>query len=515
MDFPKRKDPTTRDLRKCYDEIPYPNIAKPFTHISRMAAIGALRGLTPVSPASCQVLELGCADGGNLLPMALQFKQSHFVGIDLSPVQIETGLKDSAYLSLKNFELRTADILELGPGDLDSYDYIIVHGVYSWVSSQVRERILSICKEHLNEDGLAYISYNTYPGWCGKQALREMLRFHTQRIDNPRQKAKAAMTLLTKMPTLEELPGDPATILAQRLRHDLEHMDEPLTYLVHEYLVDANEPLYFGDFLNRVQALGLRYVDDAFPGSTSLDRLPPATRRWIAESITDYNEQQQYLDFIANVSFRRSLLCHSCLMPDHESLLDRLRSLYVNATCRRADSSSDGVPQFKTDPGRVLSVKHPRLRAVLDSLVEARPGSISVAQLREILGNDVTKKAVAVMFDGLHRNAAVEFTSHPFCCTQNVGERPYASKFVRSRALDGLLTTGAHRPVRLNDTFARHLLHLLDGTRTVSVLIALLQKRLTPDPAISEKEWGGLVREHLAKLADFGLLAPRPHLDGP
>ncbi len=512
MDLPKRKNPTTSDLRRCYDEMPYPNIAKPFTHISRVAAIGTLRGLTPVCPASCHVLELGCADGGNLLPMALQFKESHFVGIDLSPVQIEMGRKVVTDLSMDNIELRTANIMELGPGDLDSYDYILVHGVYSWVSSQVQERILSTCKEHLNENGLAYISYNTYPGWYGKQALQEMLRFHTHRIDNPHQKAKAAMTLLAKMPTPEEIPGDPATILAHRLRHDLEHMDEPLTYLVHEYLVDENEPLYFGDFLNRVRTAGLRYVDDAFPGSTSLDRLPPATRGWVEKTFTDPNEQQQYLDFLVNVSFRRSLLCHSCVTPDHESSFDRLRSLYVSATCCHTDSSDD-VPRFKTDPGRIFSVNHSGMRAVLDSLVDAHPCSVSVAKLRKIMGNDVTEKEMAVMFDGLHRNAAVEFTSHPFCCTRNDGKRPYASKLVRSQALDGLLTTAAHRPFRLNDTFARHLLHLLDGTRTVPALISLLKKRLTPDLAISDVEWDRLVRDHLAKLADLGLLAPSPPVE--
>ena len=118
-------------------------------------------------------------------------------------MQIEKGRTVNAELSLKNIELRTADILELGPGDLDRYDYIIVHGVYSWVSSQVRERILSICKQHLNEDGLAYISYNTYPGWFGKEALREMLRFHTQRIDNPFDKAEAAMALLSQISLLK------------------------------------------------------------------------------------------------------------------------------------------------------------------------------------------------------------------------------------------------------------------------------------------------------------------------
>jgi SAM-dependent methyltransferase len=499
--------PTSNDLRKCYDEMPYPNIAKPFTHISRLAAIGTLRGLAPVSPARCRVLELGCADGGNLLPMALQFKESHFTGIDLSPVQIEMGRAVVDNLSLSNINLKATDIMDLGPSDLGRYDYIIVHGVYSWVSSPVRERILSICKEHLNEDGLAYISYNTYPGWFGKQALREMLQFHTRQMDNPRQKAEAAMELLSELPTLQEMPGDPATILAYRLQKDLEQMDDPLTYLVHEYLIDANEPLYFKDFLKRVHAVGLRYLDDAFPGSTSFERLPPHISGWIAENISDYTEQQQYLDFMANVSFRRSLLCHHHLTPTYEPSFNCIRTLYVNATCNRTESLN-GVSRFKANSGKIISVNHAGLEAILDRVINARPCSVSVTQLLNILEKDITKAQMAGMFDGLHKNAAVEFTVYPFTCTQNVDERPYASKLVRSLALEGLLTNAAHRPVRLNDAFARHLLHLLDGTRSVPVLISLLQKKLTPDQPISGAEWNNLVKGHLGKLANLGLLAP-------
>ena len=498
-------DPTTNDLRKSYDEIPYPNIATPFTHISRVAAIGRLRGVTPASPGGCQVLELGCAAGGNLLPMALQFHESRFVGIDLSPVQINMGREMAADLSVTNLELRTGDILELGDGDLERYDYIIVHGVYSWVSSEVREKILSICRDHLHENGLAYVSYNCFPGWHGKQALREMLRYHTRRIDDPRKKVKAALALLTAFPTSADLPDDPATTLVQRLRHDLENIDDPVAYLVHEYLVDANEPLYFREFLDRVEASGLRYVDDAFPGSTALDRLAPAPRQWISETFTDDSEQQQYVDYFCNVSFRRSLLCHSCLPLEHDVTFDRLQPLYVTATCCREDSE-DGAPRFRNDPGRRFSVEHPGLQNALERLVDARPASISVAQLRDVLGNDVADDEAAAMFDSLFRNASVEFTSHPFCCTLDIDERPYASRLVRYQSAAGTVTSAAHRPVGLSNTLEKYLLQLLDGTHTVRQLITSLRQRLTPDKPITDAQWDALVRGHLSRLANVGLL---------
>lgn len=436
--------------------------------------------------------------------MALQFPESRFVGIDLSPVQINLGREVAAGLSVNNLELRTADILELGDRDLEPYDYIIVHGVYSWVSSEVREKILSICRDHLTDNGLAYLSYNSYPGWHGKQALRKMLRYHTRRIDDPREKVQAALELLAAFPRSAELPNDPATILVERLRHDLENIDDPVTYLVHEYLVDANEPLYFHEFLDRVDAFGLRHVDDAFPGSAALDRLPPASRQ-LVESFTDYSEQQQYVDFICNVSFRRSLLCHGRLPLDHDVTFDRMQPLYVTATCRRADSE-DGVPRFRNDPGREFSIEHPGLQHALKCLVDTRPASIPVTQLRNILGTDVADDEAAAMFDSLLRNAAVEFTSHPFCCTLDIGERPYASRLVRYQAADGTVTSTAHRPVGLGNTLERHLLQLLDGTHTVPQLISSLRQRLAPDEPLSDAQWDTLVRGHLSRLAKLGLL---------
>ncbi len=437
--------------------------------------------------------------------MAVQFPESRFVGIDLSPVQVEIGREKTDDLSLTNVELRPADITELGADDLERFDYIIVHGVYSWVPSAVQEKILSICRDHLSENGMAYISYNTYPGWRGKQALKDMLRYHTRQIDDLRKKVQAAFELLGMLPHPAKLPGDPAALLVQRLRNDLEKVDDPVTYLLHEYLIDVNEPLYFKEFLGRVEAVALRYVDDAYPGSTALDRLPPGVREWVREGFADYLEQQQYVDFICNVSFRRSLLCHDSLPLERDVRFDRLRSLYATATCSR-EESDNGPPRFRTDPGRRFSVEHPGLRIVLERLVDARPASVSVSDLRGALRDDVSDDEAAAMLDGLFRNAAVEFTSHPFCCTRTVGERPRASRLVRYQSADGHVANAAHRSVSLENAFERHLLQLLDGTRTVSELTSMLRKRLTPDKPISDAEWDALVRDQLSNLADRGLL---------
>jgi SAM-dependent methyltransferase len=508
MTLTPEKNLTMNDLRKSYDEVPYPSHAKPFSHIKMLGAIAELYGLNPASPASCRVLELGCADGGNLVPMAFEFPSSRFVGIDLSSVQVVSGRAVADDLKLTNLELREADILNLGCDDLQEYDYIIVHGVFSWVPPNVQDKILAICRDHLSDKGLAYISYNTYPGWHGKEAMRKMLRYHTRNTDNLRQKAQIALEFIAAFPTPVESPGNTASILFQQLKSDLQNIDDPATYLVHEYLVDTNWPLYFNDFITRAGAFGLRYVEDAFPGSTSPERLPPKTRKWINEIITEGLEYQQYIDLFGNISFRRSLLCRDRWIPDSNMTWDRLRKLYAHAMCKRVEPK-DGVSQFRTDPGRQFSIEHPELLSVIERLVDARPMSVSLEEFREILGNSVGDDEATAMFEDLLRNAVLQFTTHPNACSREMRKHPFASDLVRYQSTSGIVTSAYHRPIRLENPFEQQLLGLLDGTHTVTELTVMLRKRLKADKPISDTEWKTLVCQHLGRLHELGLLGDR------
>jgi len=473
-----------------------------------VAAIGQRRGIKPTPSARCRVLELGCADGGNLLPMALRFSESQFLGIDLSQIQIEMGRETIQKLSLTNFELLAADIMALRPEDLGRFDYIIVHGVFSWVPAEVRDRILTICHDCLCEHGIAYISYNTYPGWRGKQALLDMLRYHTRNIVDLRKKVEAAFELLNVLPQVTDLPNDPATLLVQRLRHDLQNVEDPATYLLHEYLVDVNEPLYFTAFLERIHSVGLQYLDDAYPGSAALDRLNGAAQDWARERLTDEFELQQYVDFIGNVSFRRSLVCRDSLALDRKVTLDRLKSLHASATCRSelSETSETSVAKYKTDSGRKFTIEHAGLQAVLQRLVSARPESVEVIELRELLGDAVSDDEAAAMFEGLLNGAALEFMADASPCTKHVEERPFASRLVRHQAERGIVTNAAHRTGRIDHPLEQELLPLLDGRHTLPELTIMIREQITTDHPLSDDEWQKLVHQHLSRLADDGLL---------
>ena len=96
-----------------YDLVPYESYPFPRSHIRHLQTIGRLFALTPAALDGCRVLELGGASGGNLIPMAIDHPGSSFLGIDLSPRQIEMGQQQIAELGLKNIELRTVSIMDV------------------------------------------------------------------------------------------------------------------------------------------------------------------------------------------------------------------------------------------------------------------------------------------------------------------------------------------------------------------------------------------------------------------
>jgi 2-polyprenyl-3-methyl-5-hydroxy-6-metoxy-1,4-benzoquinol methylase len=185
----------TRAIGAAYDETPYVSTAFPQTHPDKLCAMARLFGLDAPAPARARVLELGCADGTNLLPMAQHAPGARFLGLDASAKQVESAQAAIAKCGLGNVEIRQQDLLEFAASE-GKFDYIIAHGLFSWVPAKVREKVLSICRDHLSDNGVAFVSYNALPGWGMRTPLREMMLFHTQAISDPKAKVDKARALI-------------------------------------------------------------------------------------------------------------------------------------------------------------------------------------------------------------------------------------------------------------------------------------------------------------------------------
>jgi SAM-dependent methyltransferase len=262
-----------------YDELPYTNYAFAQTHPDRIAALATLFGVEPPPVASCRVLELGCAAAGNLVPMAVTMPDARFVGIDLSARQIADGQAIVDALALRNVELRALSITDIEES-LGSFDYIVAHGVFSWVPHDVQERLLEICSRHLAPNGVAFVSYNTLPGWHARGVIRELMRYHVEPFEDGRTKVREARAIGEFLAAnLSSDAGYSAAVTAQieALRGD----DD--AYIAHEHLEGCNDPVYFHQFVERAAAHRLQYLAESDFGTMLLANLRPEVAQRLAE----------------------------------------------------------------------------------------------------------------------------------------------------------------------------------------------------------------------------------------
>jgi O-methyltransferase involved in polyketide biosynthesis len=250
--------------------------------------------------------ELGCGDGANLLALAFYKPESTFIGIDSSAAAIHRAHESARCLGLENIQFVQKDVRTLEQADLRLSDYIVAHGLYSWVPEKAREAILTFCQNNLTLSGLAYISYNAQPGWSMRTLVRDtLLRARSVREAAVEDKAARAVDVATQL--LEHLPARDyafGALLAEELARV--RNGNP-GYVFHEYLAEINEGFWLRDFVAHAQRHGLDYVTDAqdcrWEGQN-----PQALRSSLAERDLDSIEQAETVDLLCHRYFRASIL---------------------------------------------------------------------------------------------------------------------------------------------------------------------------------------------------------------
>jgi SAM-dependent methyltransferase len=388
-----------------YDVVPYRTFPRRQTHPDRLAAIATLFGMRPAPVTRCRVLEIGCGNGGNLIPLAYYLRESEFVGVDLARKAIASARKAARDLKLRNVELRAADLRTLDSAG-GKFDYIIAHGLYSWVPAEVRDALLKACRARLAPQGVAFVSYNVFPGRYKRHALRQMLLWATRGITDPRQRIAAAR----KFPETKGLPDD---------------------VLFHDDLAPVNEPSWFHEFVEHAARHRLQFLGEADPHEM-FD---------LRGRLQDV-EGEQREDFRKQRSFRQTLLCR------REVPLRRV----VTAASMDRFLFSENRHGYRVSGGE----------AVAEALHDAAPLPVAFEELVPYAGG---ARALREMLYGLLRAGCVNIHVHDFPCEEVAGARPRASALARYQAASSdLVTNACHVLVRL-DARNRRVLPRLDGTR--------------------------------------------------
>jgi len=464
-----------------YDLVPYESHSFPGSHPNNLATIATLFGMTPAPIDNCRVLELGCAGGGNVIPMACNLPESAFVGIDLSARQIEMGQGTVEALGLTNIKLLHRSIDDIA-SDFGVFDYIIAHEVYSWVPEPIREKIMSICKNNLSRNGVAYVSYNTYTGWHMPEALREMMLYHVSSFKEAKTQTDQARALLT---FLRQATAEKTSAYGSFLKTEVDTLRRKKdAYIFHEFLETVNHPVYFHQFTEKAARHGLQYLGEASISSMLAENFPKAVVQKLRLA-RDIIRQEQYMDFVLNRRFRATLLCHAGQELVRKLKFENVVDFYISSAARPKSedqdlSSSKKVTLVIPGVGTAAISWTEGVKTALMSLWRKWPSAVTFARLfaetkesllsnekRSISASDepenALRRGLAANLLRLYFAGIVGFHVRTPKLAAGIGDLPKVAPLTRLQARQSNWVTNQwHRPVIL-EPFDRRLVQYLDG----------------------------------------------------
>ena len=308
---------TKEQAKEIYADLGY--LSQPFPYASApfLESYARLLGLLPAPASTARILEIGSSYGGNLISQALFYPKATFTGIEIAPTQVSVGKTYIDQLGITNLTLLEGDVNE-SHHHLGTYDYIITHGFYSWVDEETKDNFLRLCKEHLAENGILYMSYNTYPGWHKMDSVRALLEFANKDIDtlNHREKVRHGKTVASKLGALmleyDTVKNQQASFL-QSLRQTLQKQD---CYVGHDHLEPVNTPVYFHQCIDHMAEHEFTYLCDC-DLNLSFPDVYDETLRTKLQDLAPHDPlaREQYIDFMLNTAFRKSLFTHKGATP--------------------------------------------------------------------------------------------------------------------------------------------------------------------------------------------------------
>ncbi len=509
----------TQDLYG-YDEMPYPSAPYPYSHPDHLATIAKLFGLHASDPASARVLEVGCADGANLIPMAATLPDGQFVGIDLSARQIASGVQAIDDLQLTNVRLLQQNLDDWKTNE--TFDFIIAHGFYSWTPRETRDQLLTFCRQRLTPRGIAFVSYNVLPGWQDRLAIRHWLQAELAGDESKEsirmERVRDLLTRLEKTLQSSRSPRDEELVreVGQLLRWSPE-------YLRHDLLEDFNQPASVSEFFDHVESHGLKFFAEADLATMVGADLPQEFVRGFASLASTVRAREQMIDLMTRRPFRQSLLCRAEDRPAGQLQPAAVESMFVVSLLRPLDPCTlaelpsrmeqGGGIVFAAKSGFRLTVRNAVHAAALLELAEMWPMGERVATLLErsfrawstvARSNDsVDVEGFCALVLAVFLERTVELHTIRPLLEPRAGVRPCTTELVQWQVkCQEWVTNLRHDVVPLDESLKR-LLPCLTGKSDRGAILGQLQQM---DVELN----GELLEKQLVRCARLGLLRSEP-----
>jgi SAM-dependent methyltransferase len=510
-----------------YDELPFTSGVQPRMQPDRLATVASLRGLSPAHPLRCRMLDLACGDGMNVLGCAQAAPESEFLGVDLAEAPVARGSELAAAAGLRNVRIVRGDFTAPDPA-WGTFDYVVAHGVYSWVPAAARERLVATVAASLRPGGVACIRYRVKPGSIARDMFRRLMLLHTESAATTDDRVRQALEFLRFLRAARSMPGDPwddwvRSELDDRLRL-------PPGHVRHDDLGDVNEPVWYREFAEQAARHGLVCLGDA-EWSQDTDVAFSEEVRAAIDRHADPVEREQYRDLLKFRRMRETVLVRRDEAPTGGPRLERIPSLVVSARLRGDEAppplGGPGEETFRSHGGGGITAGVPIVRAALRILAASWPqrfpfegllrrAAVDVAAARgeassgATAPSDADREGLVRLVTSLHDGGVVELHTHAPSCAREAGERPVASALARVAAQRGArVVTLLQRELEVTDARSLRLVAMLDGTLDRSEILARLAAAEAP-PATPPEGQPPLTPEvldaALARLARWGAL---------
>lgn len=453
----------TDPVHALYQDATYPGVSHPSTDPAATAVAAKLAGLDVPPPSGARILDIGCAAGHNLLPLAARWPDSRFTGIDFSDASIRQARETAQLAGLENVEFHSADLREFDPGEDVEYDFIIAHGFYSWVPAEVRQVLLDFCRSNLSPSGVALISYNTLPGWSLRKTVVDLVR--VSGADPEEMLGRLATAAGNHSPYARHLTG---------VLHDMFGKCENTLWF--DDFGPVNEPCTFLDFTTHTTSCGLRYLGESqlaedLPSSLTLDAVD--TIRSLSE---DPLVLQQTIDVLTNRTFRSSLLCRDDAPAHPPAPADILG---CSVRCPHVIARvAGGIRLLNRTGDEIARQDHPLAVAFFSALEENVHLSIPLRGIMESLSLPETPELARWVVDAA-RKGLILLRTDPVRFDISPPGFPDLGALRLLAARGGHPLIDAHHAPYGPDEARRKLATHMDGTRSMEELTALA-KTLKP-----------------------------------
>lgn len=321
--------------------------------------------------------DLGCGNGFTALTVAATSPQAEVWAFDFNPAHVEAVRTLAASAGLTNLhavEASFTDLAAMAPAALPEFDFMISHGVLSWISPENRKLMLEVVRQRLRPGGLAYVSYNVTTGWAGMVPLRGLMRMLLERSDERTDRAvPEILDTIDRLKSAGALFFQANPSLENRLKDMRQH---DARYIAHEYLNQDWHPVMFADVATEMTECKCSYIGSATLTENIDAASVPAGMVPILSEANDVVDRETLRDFASAQAFRRDIYRRGVNnMPsgEHQAMVDALTIAGTGAV------APDPIT-FNTPVGTVTG-RAEIYKPILDRLQQ---GPLSVRALREM-----------------------------------------------------------------------------------------------------------------------------------